>query len=64
MLIIKCGFKEGGQIKNEIVMCHPSPVTCHFFFKFYPLKEIGQSGGASLWRLSYQRGLPRLTNPL
>ena len=54
------------------VTCHVSPVTCHFFITFfydkkrkkkkvvYPTKIIGQSGGASRWRVCYQRGLPRL----
>ena len=37
------------------VTCHVSPVTCHVSFK-----KIGQSGGASRWRVCYQRGLPRL----
>ena len=27
---------------------------------FLSLKQIGQSGGASRWRVCYQRGLPRL----
>ena len=27
---------------------------------FYTTKNIGQSGGASQWRVCYQRGLPRL----
>ena len=27
---------------------------------FFTLKKIGQSGGASRWRVCYQRGLPRL----
>ena len=27
-------------------------------------EEIGQRGGASLWRVHYQRGLPRLVNQL
>ena len=44
------------------VTCHLSPVTCHMscviFFNI--LKKIGQSGGASWWRVGYQRGLPRL----
>ena len=49
------------------------PFTCHvshftgpkknlhilIFFFFY-VKKIGQSGGASWWRVCYQRGLPRL----
>ena len=34
------------------VMCHMSRVTFFFFF--------GQSGEAYLWRVCYQRGLPRL----
>ena len=53
------------------VTCHVSPVTCHmshvnFFFyikktqKKIPSEKIGQSGGASRWRVCYQRGLPRL----
>ena len=55
-------------------MCHVSHVTCHlsrvtcrmsFFFLFSSsffliLKKIGQGGGASRWRVCYQRGLPRL----
>ena len=28
--------------------------------KLHPPKKIGQSGGASWWRVCYQRGLPRL----
>ena len=28
----------------------------------YPSEKIGQSGGASLWRVCYQRGLPRLVS--
>ena len=50
--------------------CHKSPVTCHmskdffyiFFIKgfyFVPLKKNKKSGGASRWRVCYQRGLPR-----
>ena len=49
------------------VMCHVSPVTCqqkklhiYFDFLFYPSEKIGQSCGASRWRVCYQRGLPRL----
>ena len=47
------------------VTCHVSCVTCHMshviFFFFY-VKKIGQSGGASRWRVCYQRGLPRLVS--
>ena len=49
------------------VMCHVSPVTCKKFLLFsyikkerLPPEKIGQSGGASRWRVCYQRGLPRL----
>ena len=51
------------------VTCHLSPVTSHMFFfikktkkqhYIYPSEKIGQSGGASRWRLCYQRGLPCL----
>ena len=58
------------------VTCHVSHVTCqeicflHFnilflfyFFSsssFFYVKKIRQSGGASRWRVCYQRGLPRL----
>ena len=28
--------------------------------KNYPSEKIGQSGGASLWSVCYQRGQPRL----
>ena len=43
------------------VMCHMSRVTYHvsnvtFFYIFF----VGQSGKAYLWRVCYQRGLPRL----
>ena len=41
--------------------------SLHFFFykkekkkKKNPFKKIVQSGGASQWRVFYQRGLPRL----
>ena len=37
------------------VTCHMSHVTCHMFFFFF-----SQSGEASLWKVCYQRGLPRL----
>ena len=57
------------------VTCHVSPVTCHvspvtcqmshvkknfifIFFLSYIFFKL--SGGASLWRVCYQRGLPRL----
>ena len=39
-----------------------SHVTCHLSF-FY-VKKIGQSGGASRWRVCYQRGLPRLVQSM
>ena len=52
------------------VMCHVSRVTCHVsrvnchmsFFFFFIVKKIWQSGGASRWRVCYQRGLPRLVS--
>ena len=40
------------------ITCHVSPVTCNFFI----LKNIGQIGGASQWRVCYQCGLPRLVS--
>ena len=43
------------------VTCHVSRVTCqNFFLHFLYVKENGLSGGASRWRVCYQRGLPRL----
>ena len=49
------------------VTCHMSPVTCKNFVKIFllkkkifmyiSLKKIGKSGGASRWRVCYQRGL-------
>ena len=48
------------------VMCHMSRVTCHMSHVTCPKekkkreKKFGQSGGASRWRVCYQRGLPRL----
>ena len=50
------------------VTCHMSPVTCHlskiskYQKSFFSLKKIEQSGGASRWRVCYQRGLPRLVS--
>ena len=44
-------------------MCHVSRVTCHMsILFFYFTKKIGQSDGASWWRVCYQRGLPRLVS--
>ena len=52
------------------VTCHVSRVTCHvssvtffflFFFFLYPKKNYLR-GGASQWRVCYQRGLPRLVS--
>ena len=40
------------------VTCHMSHVTCQSYL--YHFKKIGQSGGASWWRVCYQRSLPRL----
>ena len=49
------------------VTCHMSSVTCHMskknyilIFFFFSRTQIGQSGGASRWRVCYQRGLPCL----
>ena len=44
------------------VTCHVSPVTCHLSHVrfFFILKKTLLSGGASRWRVCYQRGLPRL----
>ena len=44
------------------VMCHVSHVNHNFFFelkKYISGKKKLQSGGASWWRVCYQRGLPR-----
>ena len=46
------------------VRCHVSGVTCqvlHVIFFLY-LFFFLQSGGASWWRVCYQRGLPRLVS--
>ena len=48
------------------VTCHLSPVTCHFFLKHFNIYlyiyffYFKKNGGASWWRVCYQRGLPRL----
>ena len=45
------------------VTCHVSHVTCHVshvMCRVYFKKYSGQSGEAYLWRVCYQRGLPRL----
>ena len=54
------------------VTCHMSRVSCQNIFftlfnkKIYVLfvffNKFGQSGGASRWRICYQRGLPRLVS--
>ena len=42
-------------------MCHVSPVTYNYFLILIKIKKKKlQSGGASQWRVCYQRGLPRL----
>ena len=48
---------------SQRVMCHVSRITCHmshviFFIFLYFF--FGQSGESYLWRVCYQRGLPRL----
>ena len=43
------------------VRYHVSGVTCHIFFLFFYF--FLQIGWASLWRVCYQRGLPRLVFP-
>ena len=50
------------------VICHMSHVTCYMPFFLHlrrkrrrkKLEKNGQSGGASLWRVCYKQGLPRL----
>ena len=46
------------------VTCRVSRVTCHVshvtFISFIYIFFFGQSGEAFWWRVSYQRGLPRL----
>ena len=32
----------------------------NIYIYIYPSEKIGQIGGASRWRVCYQRGLPRL----
>ena len=51
------------------VMCHLSLVTCQKKIRIFykkrkndPSEKIGQSGGATRWRVCYQRGLPRLVS--
>ena len=42
-------------------MCQVAKVMCHNFFSYFNFLFIFlQSGGASRWRVCYQRGLPRL----
>ena len=41
------------------VTCQLSRVTCHMYF-FSSVKKMGPSGGASWWKVCYQRGLTRL----
>ena len=36
----------------------------YLFIYKNPSEKIGQSGGASQWRVYYQRGLPRLVSTL
>ena len=37
-------------------------INFFIFYSFFREKKIGQSGGASRWRVCYQRGLPRLVS--
>ena len=41
----------------SLVMCHVSCVTCNYYYYIFFFLQIG---GASQWRVCYQRGLPRL----
>ena len=43
------------------VTCHVSRVTCHLPF-YFSFKKMEKGGGASRWRVCYQRGLPRLVS--
>ena len=52
------GFLEVYRVSR--VTCQVSGVTCHLSHFFLPLNKMGPSGGASRWRVCYQRGLPRL----
>ena len=44
------------------VTCHMSRVTCSFFYII--IFFFGPIGGASQWRVCYQRGVPRLVSLL
>ena len=43
-------------------MCHVPHVQCCMIYLFYSFFFFGQSGGASLWEVCYQQGLPCLVS--
>ena len=55
MCHVSCVTCHGSRVTGQV-----SPVTSQFFYIVFILKKIGPSGGASRWRVCYQRGLPRL----
>ena len=54
-MLRECSFPTMCHMSG--VMCHVSRVMCHIFFGG---GGGGQSGGASRWKVCYQRGLPCL----
>ena len=54
----------GKYSKFCVASSSSSAGACLFYFvnkkKKNPLEKLGQSGGASCWRVCYQQGLPRL----
>ena len=49
------------QNSDALTSCERATDNFESGFEYlYLQKKIGQSGGASRWRVCYQRGLPRL----
>ena len=53
---------SGVRCQVSHVRCHMSHVTCQVLHVFFSSSFWGQSGRVSLWRVCYQRGLPRLVS--
>ena len=57
-------MREYSSPPAKHVMCHVLNVTCHkshvTMYYYYFFFFFRQSGEAYWWRVSYQRGLPRL----
>ena len=60
--VFQKNWVTGDTCHMSCVMCHVSCVTCHVSHVMRHVSHVkkNNNGGASWWRVCYQRGLPRL----